>query len=433
MALSLLPLSAEDPPPNILLIVADDLGYHDLACYGHTKIRTPVLDRMAGEGLQLNHFYAGATVCTPSRMAMLTGAYPARLGWERGVIGHIMEKGFGMPSGAFTLAEALRRKNYHTGIVGKWHLGDRGNLLPHRQGFDEAFYIKRSNNQTDELWRADQRVEKPFDNAHLTETFTREAIHFIEANRGSPFFLYLPFTAPHFPVDAHPDWEGRSVYGAFGDVVEEMDHRIGEILATLEKHRLTENTLVVFLSDNGPEPLIDASKAHPFRGKKWDALEGGNRVPSLWKWPGVIPPGSQSDAVVGAIDLFPTLCRVANVSPDDLKDEVPYPIDGVDVWDIIFKPASTSGESPLESRPLLFWHGSAGFQAIRMGAWKLFPTGSTQKKSAPELYHLVNDPGEQTNVASEHPDRVRRLKNQAQLLLQDIEARSLPLERDGER
>ena len=228
--------SAEQP--NVVLIMVDDLGYHDLGCYGHPKIRTPVLDRLANEGIRLTSFYSGATVCTPSRMALLTGAYPTRVGWTKGVVGYMISTQRGLSPEALTMAEVFRESGYRTGIAGKWHLGDRPQFLPHRQGFDSAYYINKSNNQTNALWRDDDLLEKPFDNRLLTEKFTREAIRFIKEHRDVPFFLYIPYTAPHFPVKAHPKWKGKSTFGVYGDVVEELDHRIGEILEVLELTKL---------------------------------------------------------------------------------------------------------------------------------------------------------------------------------------------------
>ena len=208
--------------PNVVLMMADDLGYHDLGCYGHAKIRSPVLDQLAKDGVRLTSFYAGATVCTPSRMALLTGAYPARLGWTKGVVGYLMPMGSGLSRRALTMAEVFQAHGYRTGIVGKWHLGDAPELRPHQQGFDFAYYINKSNNQTKDLWNKDEVIQSPFENRLLTEQFTREAIRFIKDHKEQPFFLYLPFTAPHFPLQAHPEWKGKSAFGVYGDVVEEM-------------------------------------------------------------------------------------------------------------------------------------------------------------------------------------------------------------------
>ncbi|MEC9056636.1 MAG: sulfatase-like hydrolase/transferase, partial [Verrucomicrobiota bacterium] len=343
-----------------VLIMADDLGYHDLSCYGHPEIKTPVLDRLAQEGVKLTSFYAGATVCTPSRMALLTGAYPTRLGWSKGVVGHIMKKGQGLNPEALTMPEVFKAAGYRTAMFGKWHLGDQSPLRPHRQGFEIACYLNKSNNQTKELWRGDEVIEKPFTNRLLSELFTNEAIKFIKSNRDHPFFLYLPHTAPHFPLEAHPDWKGKSQFGVFGDVVEELDHRIGQLLEALKKAELEKNTIVIFLSDNGPEPLTRESRADPFRGKKWSALEGGTRVPCIIRHPGLISPGWESAALISAIDLLPSLAHACDIDLRQHSRGKPV-IDGLNIWPTL----RGDKEVPHARQDLLYWHGADGFQAIR--------------------------------------------------------------------
>ena len=276
--------------PNVVLIMVDDLGYGDLSCYGSELQKTPTLDKLAGEGIRLTGFYSGGTVCTPSRMALLTGAYPVRVGWQGGVLGYKMKTSSGLASEALTIAEIFKASGYQTGMCGKWHLGDADGLRPLDQGFDSAYYIKLSNNQCKEIWRGKDLVTERFDYRRLTENFTGEAIRFIKANQAKPFFLYLPFTAPHFPAQAHPDWKGKSANGVYGDVVEELDSRIGDILQVLRDTKLDKNTLVVFLSDNGPDPSQrNMASAKPFRGLKWSSMEGGTRVACIFNWPGVIP------------------------------------------------------------------------------------------------------------------------------------------------
>ena len=418
--------SVSQARPNVILIMADDLGYHDLGSYGHPSIKTPVLDRLAKDGIRLTSFYSGGTVCTPSRIALLTGAYPPRLGWTKGVLGYMIPNHKGVSSKALTLAEIYKAAGYRTAISGKWHLGDKPKFLPQRQGFDDTYYIKRSNNQTKELWRADELSEKPFDNRLLTEKFTQEAIAFIKKNKDRPFFLYVPYTAPHFPVQAHPGWKGKSDFGAYGDVVEEMDHRIGEILATLEAENLDKQTIVVFLSDNGPQPG-EKAQATPFRGMKWDALEGGTRVPCIVRWPGVIPAGQESDALIAAIDLLPTLVHACGI---DLKAARAgsHPIDGVNVW------ATLLGKKdvPHPRDDLLYWHGKSGFHAIRVGEWKLFPDRRgaklKDKEIGPALFHLTNDAGEKKDLAGGYPEKVRTMKELADQRLIDIRRNAIPLE-----
>jgi len=414
-------------PPNIVLIMADDLGYHDLGCYGHPEIQTPVLDRLSKEGIRLTSFYSGATVCTPSRMALLTGAYPSRLGWTKGVVGYMISTKQGLSPKALTIAEVFKDQGYQTGLVGKWHLGDRPPLLPHRQGFDLAYYINKSNNQTKELWRGDDLLERFFENRLLTEKFTREAIRFVKDNKANPFFLYIPYTAPHFPVQAHPDWKGKSDFGVYGDVVEELDHRIGEILTTLEAEKLARDTIVVFLSDNGPEPLTKQSRAKPFRGKKWSALEGGTRVPCIVRWPGVIPAGQESDKLIAAIDLLPTLSHACGIDLKTITEGSPT-IDGVNVWETLIG----KKDAPHPRKDLLYWHGANGFQAIRVGDWKLFLNRRgaklKTKGTGPVLFNLANEVDEKTDLSAKHPEKVKAMQTLAEKRLAEISANVIPLE-----
>lgn len=418
--------------PNVVLIMADDLGYHDLGCYGHPQIKTPVLDGLAEEGVKLGSFYAGATICTPSRMALLTGAYPTRLGWTKGVVGHIMEKGAGMSPEALTMAEVFKSEGYRTGMFGKWHLGDEPPFRPHRQGFEVAYYINKSNNQTTELWHGDELSEKPFENRLLTEKFTREAIRFIEDSKDRPFFLYLPYSAPHFPVEAHPEWKGKSAFGAYGDVVEEMDHRIGEILATLAAEKLTGKTVVVFLSDNGPEPLTKESMAKPFRGKKWSALEGGTRVPCLVRWPGFIPRGKECGALIAAIDLLPTLSHACGIDLRSISKGSPV-IDGVNVWGTLT--GLSNSEHPRTD--LLYWHGADGFQAIRVGDWKLFHKRRNAQLpgdgDGPVLFNLAEGVDEMTDLSAMFPERVKAMQALAEKRLAEIGKNIIPLGRSTAR
>jgi arylsulfatase len=430
-----LPFPATARPPNVILILADDLGYRDLGCQGHPAIRTPVLDRLAAGGLRLTNFHSGASVCTPSRMALLTGAYPPRLGWTRGVVGYKMGMRDGMNPEALTIAEIFKSGGYATGIAGKWHVGSEPACRPHRQGFDSAYYLPASNNQTTQIRRADEVVEDPFDNRRLSERITAEAIRFIREHREKPFFLYLPYTAPHFPVEAHPDWRGRSRFGAYGDVVEELDARVGELLATLEAGGIGKDTLVVFTSDNGPQPREQAS-ALPFRGEKWSALDGGTRVPCLISWPGTIPAGQTRDALVSAIDLLPTLCRACGIDWQRETRGKPK-IDGLDLWDTLL---GKDGARPRTE--LLHWHGmDPSPHAIRAGDWKLFfdrahardglriePDPPDRKPSPPAgdpppmLVNLRDDPGESIDLSGRFPAKVKELRARADTLMAEIKA-----------
>ena len=418
------PVLGRESRPNVILILADDLGYGDLGCYGSTRQRTPVLDELAESGLRLTNFHAGATVCTPSRMALLTGVYPVRLGWRGGVLGYRMKTSTGLSPSAVTLAEDFRGAGYRTALVGKWHLGSTPDLHPMAQGFDEAFHIKMSNNQTKKLWRDDTLIEELFDNRRLTEQFTREAIDFIRSEDKRPFFLFLSYTAPHFPAEPHPDWKEKSGNGAYGDVVEELDARIGEILAVLKTEGPSEDTIVVFLSDNGPEPGQKRfATAAPYRGLKWSALEGGTRVPCLVSWPGKIRAGRVSDALLATVDLRPTLAAACELEP--IEEALPTS-DGVNAWPLF------SGQAPDEPprKDLLYWNGWGTLHAIRQGDWKLYLDSIDEvagSDTGPVLFDLSSDPGEKVDLASKHPERVATLTQLARQRLTELEEGAIPL------
>ena len=419
-----LAVSSGQQRPNVVLILSDDLGYHDLGCYGHPKIKTPIIDQLAKDGVRLTSFYSGSTVCTPSRMALLTGSYPVRYGWSKGVVGHIMEKKRGLSPKATTMAEIFKEAGYKTGIFGKWHLGDEPNFMPNNQGFDESFFINKSNNQTKKIWTGGEVTQNPFDNKLLTEAFTNGAKAFIKKNKDIPFFLYVPYSAPHFPLEAHPDWKGKSDYGVYGDVVEEMDARVGEILTELNVNNLSERTIVVFMSDNGPEPLTKESKAIPFRGKKWSALEGGNRVPCIIKSPSKSKGGTVYNKTVSAMDMLPSLAHACGINIPERSGETP-PIDGVNLWDeLIGKKLEAKG------RPdLLFWHGADGFQAIRIGDWKLFFNRRDAELSGegPALFKVKDDIKERNDLSKLFPSIVTKMTGVASQRLESIKRRSIPL------
>jgi len=416
----------ETRKPNIILIMADDLGYQDLSCFGHPGIQTPVLDRLAKDGMRLTNFHSGAAVCTPSRMALLTGAYPVRLGWTQGVAGYLMGSKDGMSSDALTIAEIFKAEGYTTGISGKWHIGQLPGTRPQDQGFDSTFYNPMSNNQLKQIWRGDEIAMENVDNRHFTELFTNEALRFIREHQEKPFFLYLPHTAPHFPVEAHPNWKGKSKFGEYGDVVEELDARIGELIKLLEELKLREHTMIVFLSDNGAQGGEAASNL-PLRGKKWSPLEGGTRVPGIVNWPGKIPANQTSDALISAIDLLPTLCRAAGIDLQKHSKGQPI-IDGLDVWNTL------TGKPENHPRTeLLHWHGKSNKPlALTQGDWKLYPDqrdaidgADPTKKPAgpaiPALYNLRHDIGETKDLSQTHPEKVEALKLRLNQLAEELD------------
>ncbi len=410
--------------PNVILMMVDDLGYGDLSCYGSEKINTPILDNLASEGVKLTSFYAGCTLCTPSRMSLLTGAYPKRAGWDKGVIGFKMKGDEGLNPAALTIAEIFKAEGYRTAMYGKWHLGDTPPLQPNEQGFDDAYYIKRSNNQCKEYFH-NGRFDREFDNRRLSETFTCKTVEFLKQKRDKPFFLYLPFTAPHFPTQAHPDWKGKSDNGPYGDVVEELDYRIGEIFKTLEDTQQDKNTIFVFLSDNGPDPHHKKfASTGPFRGLKWSAMEGGYRVPCIVHAPGAVPAERVSGEITSAMDLLPTLTHACGIDLEKHSNNTPI-IDGVNVW-----PSLTGQKDAGHSRSeLLYWHGWGQLEAIRMGQWKLFLTRRHIgiKGKGPALFNLEEDPGEKNDLSADHGEKVVRMKARAEQLSREIEKNSIPL------
>ncbi len=415
--------------PNVILMMADDLANEDLSCYGSTRIKTPRLDQLAREGLKLTSYYAGNPVCSPSRMALLSGSYPARLGWRWGVLGYGFPGKSGMSSKVYTIAEAFRDGGYRTAISGKWHLGING-MAPEDQGFDSAYCIYMSNNQNRDMYRDGKLVREKWDNRLLTETFAEEVIRVINEKSDKPFMLYVPWTAPHFPVDPHPDWKAdpeAKISVKYTKVVEELDARIGHILDALKKAGKQDNTIVIFTSDNGRQQgQAGPNDVPPFTGHKWQSLEGGTRVPFIIRYPGKIAAGTQSNTMLAAIDLFPTLASACGVKiglPEDAQK-----MDGVDAWQNLIQ---------LDSKParteLLYWHGKGPATAIRQGNWKLRFNVSTEKPLDPELpegpslHELGADPLEAKNLAKQHPEKVEALLGRARELLSDVYATQLAL------
>ncbi len=417
------------PRPNFVIVLADDVGYGDLGSYGNTQIRTPNLDRMAAEGVQLTNFYA-APICTPSRAMLLTGRYPIRSGLVR--VLHPGEE-FGMPDSEITLAEALKDQGYATGLIGKWHLGSRRRYRPIHHGFDYFYGLLYSHDMTIpsgnlrrlQLFRGDAPIEWPVELNTLTQRYTEESQAFIERNKDRPFLLYLAHSMPHIPVHASKAFRGKSARGVYGDAVEEIDWGMGEILATLRKHGLDENTLVIFTSDNGPAigKGAQGGSAGPLRGGKHTTWEGGVRVPFIARWPGRIPGGLVEDGIASLMDLFPTLIELAG-------GEVPSdrPIDGKNIIAML----EGKGESPEST---LVYYGRAQITAIRSGDWKLhffrvspgrLPLNDFKKCDPPELYNLAADPGEKRNVAIDHPDVIVRLKAEAEKFRKQVVPGKLP-------
>jgi arylsulfatase A len=424
-------------PLNVIIILADDLGYGDLSSYGHPNIRTPNLDRMAAEGQRWTSFYAGAPVCSPSRAALLTARLPVRSGvyrreppdtGPRSGPGVFRENAAaGLPLEEVTLAEILKQRGYATGIIGKWHLGQLPEFLPNNQGFDEYFGLPYSNdmglapgvkggreimmNPRVEYWTVPllhngKVLERPVQQQTITQRYTEQALRYIRANRDRPFFLYLAQAMPHLPLFRSKAFENRSAAGLYGDVIEELDWSVGEILNELRSSGLDRRTLVIFTSDNGPWTLYDqqGGSAGPLREGKGSTWEGGLRVPAIFWSPGRIQPRAVLE--IGAmLDLMPTVAALTGARlPADRE------IDGVDL-----SPALLRGERSARDT-FGFWRDQELY-AFRKGPWKAhFITRGVYNRGparvaheVPELYHLGNDPGERWNVAAQHPDVVREL------------------------
>ena len=405
--------------PNIVLIVADDLGYGDLGCYGNTRIRTPALDRMAATGTRLTEFYTPAPTCSPARAALLTGRHPLRTGMTRVFI---PKEKLGLPHAELTIAEHLRDAGYATACIGKWHLGGRKPFRPQRHGFDSFYgvlyshdmvWLKRLQWPRFELFDGPSVVESPARPALLTRRYTDQAIRFIERNRDRPFFLYLAYTMPHLPLAASDAFAGRSRHGAYGDAVEELDAHVGQLLRALAKSGLDNDTYAFFTSDNGPwtgAPGMPGGSTAGLRGAKGTTWEGGLRVPFVARAPGHLPAGAVRTGAATLLDLFPTISAAVGAP---LPDGRAY--DGRNLLPLL-RGAETA------ARTLIFSHRRK-VHAVRAGSWKLHlyerPVGAngrlrkTRKLASPRLYHLDRDPSEERDAAAEHPTVTRRLTRNA--------------------
>lgn len=403
---------AAETPPNFVILFADDLGYGDLGCYGHPTIRTPNLDRMAAEGMRFTQFYCAAPVCTPSRAALMTGRLPIRSGMcsnARNVL--FPDSAGGLPAEEITLAEALKAKNYATACVGKWHLGHLPQYLPTRNGFDLYFGIPYSNDMPSKttrgvpLLRNEEVVENPAVQETLTPRYTAEATKFIRENRDRPFLLYFPYTYPHVPLHASDAFKGRSPRGLFGDVVEEIDWSVGQVLETLRQTGLAERTVVFFTSDNGPWLVkkTDGGSAGLLREGKGTTFDGGMRVPGIAWWPGRIKAGQVTLEMASTLDVLPTCLSLAGIAPPSDR-----PLDGYDVSPALL------GTGPSPRDRMFFYNGSTLF-AYRKGRHKLHLSTSSysqkgvQKHEPPLLFDLLADPSEKYDIAADHANVVADL------------------------
>lgn len=393
--------------PNIIVILADDLGYGDLGCYGASDLRTPHLDRMAKEGTRFTDYSVAAPLCTPSRAALMTGRYPGRLGLATGVLRPDATNGLSPKE--VTLAEVCKSGGYATGCIGKWHLGFRPGMRPLDQGFDSYFGVLHNLDKFETVafesqggmpvLRGDEVVERPAVPARMTALYAQEALRFIDEHRRQPFFLYLAHAMPHIPFDASPQFKGKSARGLYGDAVEELDWSTGQIVDRLRSLHLAEKTLVLFTSDNGPERNTPGS-AGALRGTKHTVYEGGVRVPLIAWWPGTVPAGRVCGEFLTALDVLPTVARLAGAQP-------PSDLGGFDFTAVLL--GEKDARSARNSLYVLYGLNERRLESVRAGRWKLHLRTT-------ELYDLQVDPGEKTNMAAQHPDVVERLNRLGQEL-----------------
>lgn len=408
--------------PNIVVILADDMGYGDLASYGHPSNRTPHLDALARDGVRATTAYAPSPSCSPTRASLLTGRYAFRVG-IRAPLSPLSEQGLRARDHA-TLPQVLHAAGYRTMAVGKWHLGDRPGMRPLDHGFDRFVGLLYSHDykapfvKTPEklaLWDGEQRrVEEP-DPATLTGTYAREAVAFIRESAAAkqPFFLYVAQSMPHVPLAVSDAWKGRTST-LYGDVLAELDDSVGQVRAALKAAGVERDTLVIFTSDNGPWNAMpdrmfggdvvkrwDHGTPGPFRGGKAGTYEGGHRVPFIAAWPGTLRAGQSTDAAFSLVDVFPTVAARVSVA-----DKVPA-VDGTDIWPILAEGASTPPDR------LFLYDNQGKAEAIRIGPWKLRVSAAGQGDAAVErveLFHLVNDPSERYDQSAEHQDVTARLR-----------------------
>ncbi len=421
--------NAKKPRINFIIIFADDLGYGDLGCYGHPSIKTPHLDKMANEGQKWTNFYVAANVCTPSRAALLTGRLPIRTGMysdNRRVL--FPDSDGGLPASEKTIATVLKEKGYRSAAIGKWHLGHLPPYLPTSHGFDYYYGIPYSNDMDRistlesreamadpkieyfqvPLMRNTDVIERPADQNTITRRYTEEAIKFITENKKKPFFLYLAHSLPHVPLFASDNFKGKSERGFYGDVVEEIDWSVGQILSALKKLKLDKNTYVVFTSDNGPWVIFDehgGSAGHLF-GAKGTSYEGGVRVPAIFWAPGRIQPGVVSKTG-STLDLLSTISKISGIT---LPDDRIY--DGYDLTPVL----KGGNENPREE--MLFYHGTRIF-AARKGDYKMYfyknnPIGypeKMEKLDTAQLFNVQHDPSEKFDLADQYPQVLAEIEN----------------------
>ena len=410
----------ENRSPNFIIIFADDLGYGDLGSYGHPTIRTPNLDKMADEGIRFTQFYTGSSICTPSRAALLTGKLPIRTGMygNRSVL--FPDNAEGLDPSNKTIASALKDYNYKTACIGKWHLGHLKKFMPLNHGFDVFYGIPYSNDMRPESkwdYARDNFPPLPFldgydtigvslEQSDFIEMFTKRSIEFIRTNKDNPFFLYLAHTAPHTPLLLNENNKGKSKRGSYGDVVEELDRSVGKILETLENLKLSENTFVIFTSDNGPWSWvnIDGGSSGLLKGNKGSVYEGGYRVPAIAWMPGSIDQGIISQSLASTLDLYPTMLAMTGNEKFQTEE-----LDGMDISNTFFN------NTPI--REDIHYYRQDTLVGIRHNEWKMYINDPNpwddelSQKDMPALYHIEHDPSEKYNISKNNPDIVKKMKD----------------------
>jgi len=431
--------------PNFIIILTDDQGYADIGCFGAKGFETPNLDRMAAEGMRFTDFYVGSSVCSPSRAALMTGCYSQRVGLPE-VLHPWSETG--ISSKEMTIAEVLKPVGYATACYGKWHLGHHPEFLPTRHGFDEYFGLPYSNDMWPNhptkpnffpdlpLIEGEKVIEYNPDQTKLTTWYTERSVRFIEENRDRPFFLYLAHSMPHVPLHVSDKFKGKSKQGLYGNVIMELDWSVGQILSTLKRLAIDEQTLVIFTSDNGPWLSYGdhAGSAEPLREGKTTTFDGGQRVPAVCRWPGKIPAGRVCNELATTMDILPTFAGIAGaplLSCESKHGGPPLAIDGKDIWPLI------SGQAGAKSpHRAFFYYNVWKLEAVRSGKWKLHlphkyyglakggtggkPGRSVWKEIDLALFDLRKDISEQRDVSADHPEVVERLLALADKARRDI-------------
>lgn len=414
----------ETERPNFIIIFADDMGYGDWGYAGHPTIRTPNLERMAREGVVMTQFYTPVAVCSPSRASLLTGRYFVRTGVHQ-VLYPFHDTG--LPKTELTLARLLKQKEYATACVGKWHLGHHADHLPTSHGFDTYFGIPYSNDMEDAkrgdpplpLMRDTEIIEQPCDQTTLTRRYTEESIKFINANKDGPFLLYLAHTMPHIPLFRSDEFADISKRGLYGDVIEEIDWSVGQLLQALKEAGVDDNTFILFTSDNGPWTMkdLEGGTAGLLRGGKATAWEGGVRTPFIARFPGRLPAGHVTTEPGITMDIFTTVLNLAGVPlPNDRV------IDGRDLM-----PVLAEGMPSPHSEMFFYW--GAKLRAVRSGPYKLHLEKSIVNWQwmicdPPELYNVEIDPAEKYDIAGRHPEIVERLTRLGREFAADVEERA---------